>query len=83
LLLSEITEVAQPATEEHGVLETLKRLPDDQRLALVLCDLEGYAAKEAAAIIGRSVAATKSLHYRARRNLTDILNREKEDFDGV
>jgi RNA polymerase sigma-70 factor (ECF subfamily) len=53
--------------------EAIGRLDDDHRLVLTLCDLEGYDAKEAAEIIGRSLTATKSLHYRARRALRDEL----------
>lgn len=62
-----------PATAKDDLREALGRLDDDHRLILVLCDLEGYEAKEAAEIIGRSLTATKSLHYRARRALRDEL----------
>ena len=83
LLLDALSETAAPETEPGDVQLALGKLPDDQRLALILCDLEGYEAKEASLIIGRSVTAVKSLHYRARRTLRDILEREKREEDGV
>lgn len=51
------------------VRRALGELPDDQRDALILCDVEEWDAREAAALCGRSVAAMKSLLYRARRAL--------------
>lgn len=59
--------------------EAIGRLDDDHRLILTLCDLEGYEAREAAEIIGRSLTATKSLHYRARRALRDELTHPGRD----
>lgn len=58
-----------PPADDDILWDALGRLDDDHRLILTLCDLEGYEAKEAAEIIGRSLTATKSLHYRARRAL--------------
>ena len=60
--------------------EALASLSDDHRLVLTLCDLQGLTAGETAAILGRTVAATKSLHGRARRALRDALEAlRKED----
>jgi len=53
--------------------EALASLSDDHRFVLTLCDLQGLTAAEAAAVLGRSPAATKSLHGRARRALRDAL----------
>ncbi len=53
--------------------EALAALSDDHRLVLTLCDLQGLTAAEAAEILGRTTAATKSLHGRARRALRDAL----------
>jgi len=83
LLWESASEIAAPEHEAGGAIEALEKLPDDQRLALILFDLEGYDAKEAASVIGRSVTATKSLHYRARRALRDILELEKGETDGM
>ena len=83
LLLEQVTHLAAPDGASSGELAAaLSAMPDDQRLAIVLCDLEGYEAKEAAAIIGRTVTATKSLHYRGRRTLRDILTKGRTD-DGL
>lgn len=51
----------------------LAELPEDQRDVLVLCDVEEWDARDAAEMLGRSLAATKSLLYRARRALRDRL----------
>ena len=60
--------------------EALAALSDDHRLVLTLCDLQGLTAAEAAHLLGRTPAATKSLHGRARRALRDALEvSRKED----
>lgn len=51
------------------VRRALAELPEDQRLALTLCDIEEWDAREAAAVLEKSLVATKSLLYRARRAL--------------
>ncbi|MGI4791303.1 MAG: RNA polymerase sigma factor [Janthinobacterium lividum] len=53
--------------------DALTSLSEDHRLVLTLCDLQGLTAAEAAIILDRSTAATKSLHGRARRALRDAL----------
>ncbi|HEY3329869.1 MAG TPA: RNA polymerase sigma factor [Capsulimonadaceae bacterium] len=55
------------------VYDAIAELPDQQRLVLTLCDVEGYTAAEAAAILDSTLTATKSIHYRARRALKGIL----------
>ena len=86
LSLSEIgdggrQEWARGPASPHAVLdEALLSLTDDHRLVLVLCDLEGLTTQEAAPLLGRSPAAAKSLHGRARRALRDaLLAVESED----
>jgi RNA polymerase sigma-70 factor (ECF subfamily) len=60
--------------EERIVLLTaLDALPEEWRTVLTLCDLEDVSHAEAAQALGRTVAATKSLLYRARRALRDRL----------
>ncbi len=59
--------------------EALAALSDDHRLVLTLCDLQGLTAGEAAQILGRTPAATKSLHGRARRALRDALEQLEAD----
>lgn len=65
--------------DRADIAGALELLPDAQRLAITLCDLEGYSAQEASAILGRSLTATKSLHYRARRELKEILDRNRQE----
>ncbi len=59
--------------------DALASLADDHRLVLTLCDLQGLTASEAAIILGRSSAAAKSLHGRARRALRDALIRQQRE----
>ncbi|MDR3708591.1 MAG: sigma-70 family RNA polymerase sigma factor [Capsulimonadaceae bacterium] len=66
---------APSAGDRYGIFDAVAQLPDPQRLVLTLCDIEGYSAAEAAAIMGRGLTATKSLHYRARRTLKAIVER--------
>jgi RNA polymerase sigma-70 factor (ECF subfamily) len=55
------------------VRAALAALPEEQQDVLVLCDVEEWDAREAAEILGKSVAAVKSQLYRARRGLRDRL----------
>jgi RNA polymerase sigma-70 factor (ECF subfamily) len=57
----------------------LMALSEDHRLVLALCDLQGLTSAEAALILDRTPAATKSLHGRARRALRDAILSQKED----
>ena len=66
---------AEPASDVGDALGTLS---EDHRMVLTLCDLQGFTAAEAAEIIDRSVAATKSLHIRARRALRDALLKDAQ-----
>jgi RNA polymerase sigma-70 factor (ECF subfamily) len=59
--------------ERTALLNALDSLPEEWRVVLTLCDLEEVSHAEAAAALRRSVAATKSLLYRARRALRDQL----------
>jgi RNA polymerase sigma-70 factor, ECF subfamily len=47
----------------------LRELPAKWRAILVLCDIEGYRLKEAAAKLGLSESAVKTGHFRANRLL--------------
>jgi RNA polymerase sigma-70 factor (ECF subfamily) len=59
--------------ERKALLDALESLAEEHKLVLTLCDLEDIPHAEAAEVLGRSVAATKSLLYRARRALRDAL----------
>lgn len=56
-----------------AVQEALRQLPPDHRTVLLLRDVEGLTNGEAARALGRSPAAAKSLHFRARQALRDAL----------
>jgi RNA polymerase sigma-70 factor (ECF subfamily) len=53
--------------------EALKRLPDQQREALVLVTAEGLSYEEAAAVCGCAVGTVKSRVSRARMRLAELL----------
>ena len=52
----------------------LDALPEEWSTVLTLCDLEDVPHAQAALVLGRTTAATKSLLYRARRGLRDRLS---------
>lgn len=68
------------------IQEVVKQLPEEQRLTLLLCDVEEWDARDVAATLGKSLAATKSMLYRARRVLRDRLKElwgEEETEDAM
>jgi RNA polymerase sigma-70 factor (ECF subfamily) len=70
------TPLADHAGEREVSLEVtaaLKRLPDDQRAALVLVDMMGYGVDDAAAVLGVPVGTVKSRCARGRAKLAPIL----------
>ncbi len=58
----------------------LLQLPVDQRLAVVLCDIEGLAYEEIAAAMGTSVGTVKSRISRGRARLRTALEARPELF---
>ncbi len=69
-----------PAPEGESALDlALGALSDDHRLILTLCDLQGLTVVEAAPLLGRTPAAAKSLHGRARRALRDKWERQQRE----
>ena len=59
---------------QNGLLE----LPDDQRLALVLCDQYGYDYQAIAEITTAELGTVKSRINRARRKMRDFLRLHRE-----
>ncbi|MDQ4099165.1 MAG: sigma-70 family RNA polymerase sigma factor [Chloroflexota bacterium] len=72
-------------TELSGALEkALAALPDDQRLAIILVDVQGYGYDEVAAITDVAVGTVKSRVSRGRARLRESLQQEpakRELFD--
>ena len=57
------------------LLEEIGRLPERDRAAVVLCDLEGQTSEDAARALGWPVGTLKNRLSRARRRLRDRLTR--------
>ncbi len=72
-------EAHQQRAELVDAIETcLNDLPEDQRAATVLCDVEGYDYSEIADIMATSLGTVKSRISRARAKLRDCLQMSKE-----
>jgi RNA polymerase sigma-70 factor (ECF subfamily) len=66
-------------SELAGFLEqALAALPEDQRLAIVLSDVQGYGYDDIASITGVAVGTVKSRISRGRSALRDILRQNTE-----
>ncbi len=61
-----------------AIQNCLKGLPDDQRVAIVLCDVEGYDYSEIADLETVSLGTVKSRISRARSKLRDCLQGFRE-----
>ncbi|MCA9934656.1 MAG: sigma-70 family RNA polymerase sigma factor [Ardenticatenaceae bacterium] len=62
----------------EAIERCLQALPDDQRTAAVLCDVEGYDYNEIAGILSVSLGTVKSRISRARGKLRDCLQKVQE-----
>ena len=68
------------AREQKLLLESaLSRLPDNQRSAILLCQVQGFSNAQAAAILGVNRRALESLLARARRRLRGELFENGDD----
>jgi len=61
------------------VRQALADLSTEHRLVLLLCDVEEWDAREAALTLNKTVAATKSLLYRARREMRARIREKLDD----
>jgi RNA polymerase sigma-70 factor (ECF subfamily) len=69
-------EGAEQAQLRLALMRALALLPDTQATALVLCHYEGMSQQEAAAVLEVSESAVKSLVFRARERLVELLRPE-------
>ncbi len=60
----------------------LNQLPEDQRVVLVLNDVQGFSYQEIADITAQPLGTVKSRLSRARRRLRDFLLKQKELLPG-
>lgn len=63
----------------RAIDEAVAALPKDQRLVLVLRDMEGLPAEEVGRIVGASVSAVKSRLHRARLAVRNELTRRFQE----
>lgn len=63
----------------EAVAQAVAALPKDQRLVLVLRDMEGLPAEEVGRIVGASVPAVKSRLHRARLAVRNRLTRHFQE----
>jgi RNA polymerase sigma-70 factor (ECF subfamily) len=74
-----------PATDRDtamDVRQALQQLPAEQRAALVLVDVQGYAVAEAAVILGVAEGTIKSRCARGRARLALLLGHLRNPVDG-
>jgi len=66
--------------KEHqaAIQAALLRLPPDQRLAVVMCDIQGFAYEEIAATMGVSIGTVKSRISRGRDKLRVEFTRQEQ-----
>lgn len=60
--------------DSRDFLKALKRVPTDQREALVLVGAEGFSCEEAAEICGCAIGTIKSRVHRGRARLQELLD---------
>lgn len=91
---SRATDSSQPSPFDHAARADLRRrldaalaqLPDDQRVTVVLSDIEGFSYEEIAAITGVSLGTVKSRLSRGRARLRSLLladEASRELLEGV
>lgn len=71
-------EMAERQELNAAIQQGLGTLPADQRMTLVLVDIEGYSYEEVAASTGANVGTVKSRLSRARAHLREFLVAQEE-----
>lgn len=62
----------------RSIQSALLALPEDQRLVIILCDVQGLSYEEIAATLNIALGTVKSRISRARRRLRELLLKERE-----
>jgi RNA polymerase sigma-70 factor (ECF subfamily) len=70
---------AETSERRADVMAALAKLPDEQRAALVLIDMEGYSVEEAAQILDCAPGTVKSRCSRGRARLVPLLTQYRRD----
>lgn len=70
-------DLAEQAALHRHLESVLGELPEDQRLAVILFDIEGYSYEEIAEISGVAVGTIKSRLHRGRARLRESLSENK------
>lgn len=73
--------IALRAEMIEQIQQALLRLPPEQRLAIVLCDVQGLPYDEIARIMNTAPGTVKSRISRARGHMRDLLAQQPELFD--
>jgi RNA polymerase sigma-70 factor (ECF subfamily) len=69
--------------ELNSLLQSgINQIPEDQRIVLVLSDIQGFSYQEIAEIIDQPLGTVKSRLSRGRRRLRDFLLAQKELLPG-
>ncbi len=74
-------DLQQELTRER-VVSALAELPEMQRLAVTLYDLEGYSHQEIAGILGIAVGTSRAHVHHARRALRRLIGPDAEPVNG-
>ena len=68
--------------QRAALARAMTGITDDQRTAIILCDVQGYDYQEIARLTGVSVGTVKSRIHRGRLVLRETLGRDMELFRG-
>src|SRR5262249_18572158 len=69
----DVADVVIAGLDARTVSQCLARLPESQRLCIVLMDVAGYTAREAAAALGCPRGTVLARGHRGRRKLAQLL----------
>jgi RNA polymerase sigma-70 factor (ECF subfamily) len=78
---ADVARTAQANIDREAVSRALTKLPEEQRLAIVLMDLAGNTASEVAAMVGAPRGTVLARAHRGRRKLAQLLGAQGVDCD--